>query len=147
MTYSLDIVVASLIVEKNKILLIHHKKLNKWLPPGGHIEKNETPDEAVKREIKEELNSELELVSYKKPFYFKENNLVFPFYINKHLIREDHYHYCLYYLGKLKDKDIKIEKNEILDYKWIKEDELQDFISNKDLELLNLCKKAINFFS
>ncbi|NMB66642.1 NUDIX domain-containing protein [Candidatus Woesearchaeota archaeon] len=147
MVYSLDIVVASLIVEKDKILLIHHKKLNKWLPPGGHIEKNETPDEAVKREIKEEINSELELISYKKPFDFKGNNLVFPFYINKHLIKEDHYHYCLYYLGKLKDNNIKIEKNEILNYKWIKEKELQNFISNQDLELLNLCKKAINFFS
>lgn len=39
---------------KTKMLLIHHKGLNKWLPPGGHVEENETPDLAVLREVAEE---------------------------------------------------------------------------------------------
>lgn len=39
---------------KTKILLIHHKGLNKWLPPGGHVETNEAPDSAVLREVQEE---------------------------------------------------------------------------------------------
>jgi 8-oxo-dGTP pyrophosphatase MutT (NUDIX family) len=147
MVYSLDIVVASLIINEKEILLIHHKKLNKWLPPGGHIEKNETPDEAIKREIKEELNSDLELISYKKPFFFEKNSLVFPFYINKHKISDEHYHYCLYYLGKLKNTNINIEKNEILNYKWVKIQELENFIPKKDSELLKLCKEAIEFCS
>ena len=37
-----------------KILLVYHKKLGRWLQPGGHIEKLETPVEAAIREIKEE---------------------------------------------------------------------------------------------
>ena len=41
--------------EKTKILLIFHKKLQKWLPPGGHVEEGELPHEAVLREVQEEV--------------------------------------------------------------------------------------------
>lgn len=37
-----------------KLLLTHHRILNKWLPPGGHVEADESPDEAVLREVFEE---------------------------------------------------------------------------------------------
>lgn len=36
------------------VLMVFHRKLNCWLCPGGHIEKDERPDEAVLREIAEE---------------------------------------------------------------------------------------------
>ena len=50
----IDLVVTGYIFDENgRQLLIHHNKLNMWLPPGGHIEANETPDEALVREIKE----------------------------------------------------------------------------------------------
>lgn len=42
------------IIDDRKVLLIYHRKLSKWLPPGGHIEPNETPPEAAKREALEE---------------------------------------------------------------------------------------------
>ena len=35
-------------------LLHYHRKLRTWLPPGGYLEKNETPFEAAIREIHEE---------------------------------------------------------------------------------------------
>ncbi len=40
---------------KNKILLTSHKKSGLWLPPGGHVELDEDPQETVKRECLEEL--------------------------------------------------------------------------------------------
>ena len=40
--------------KKTKILFIHHKKLNKWLFVGGHIEENESLTDAVVREVHEE---------------------------------------------------------------------------------------------
>ena len=36
------------------MLLIFHKRLQKWLPPGGELLPEETPQEAAIRELKEE---------------------------------------------------------------------------------------------
>jgi 8-oxo-dGTP pyrophosphatase MutT (NUDIX family) len=38
----------------DRLLLIHHKRLNKWLPPGGEMEADETPLETARRELREE---------------------------------------------------------------------------------------------
>ncbi|CCB86217.1 putative uncharacterized protein [Parachlamydia acanthamoebae UV-7] len=54
------------ILEEQKVLLIFHKKLQKWLPPGGHIEPNEAPPEAAKREALEETGLEI-------GFFLQEN--------------------------------------------------------------------------
>lgn len=51
------------VIYENKVLLIFHKKLKKWLPPGGHMEENETPAEAAKREVFEETGLHVALVS------------------------------------------------------------------------------------
>ncbi|KKL46412.1 hypothetical protein LCGC14_2345830, partial [marine sediment metagenome] len=37
------------IINDEKILLIHHKKMNVWLPPGGHVEENEIPSDTAIR--------------------------------------------------------------------------------------------------
>jgi 8-oxo-dGTP diphosphatase len=39
---------------RGRVLLIHHKRLAKWLPPGGELEPGETPLEAAARELHEE---------------------------------------------------------------------------------------------
>lgn len=40
--------------ETKKVFIGHHKKSGLWLFNGGHIDKGETPEEAVEREISEE---------------------------------------------------------------------------------------------
>ena len=47
-----------LIVRNSKILLMKHQDENDewWCLPGGAIKKNETPEAAALREIKEECN-------------------------------------------------------------------------------------------
>lgn len=49
-----------------QVLLIQHRKLGVWLPPGGHVEENETPDDAVLREIAEETGVAARIVSPKR---------------------------------------------------------------------------------
>lgn len=39
----------------NQIFIGHHVNADQWLPPGGHIEQNESPVDTVKREFDEEL--------------------------------------------------------------------------------------------
>ena len=49
-----DFAVAAFVVHGGRVLLHWHAKLRRWLPPGGHIEPNELPDEAAVREVLEE---------------------------------------------------------------------------------------------
>lgn len=48
------------LIDNQKVLLIYHPKLQKWLPPGGHVEMDETPAEAARREVREETGFEIE---------------------------------------------------------------------------------------
>jgi 8-oxo-dGTP pyrophosphatase MutT (NUDIX family) len=51
---SRDFTVAVFVVHDDRVLLHYHQKLARWLPPGGHIEPGELPDEAALREVFEE---------------------------------------------------------------------------------------------
>jgi 8-oxo-dGTP pyrophosphatase MutT (NUDIX family) len=58
--------VAVFVVWEGKILLHLHRKLGMWLPPGGHIEKDELPDEAALREVLEETGIRVRLVGERR---------------------------------------------------------------------------------
>lgn len=49
-----DWAVAVLVVHDGRVLMHWHRKLARWLPPGGHVEPHELPDEAAVREVLEE---------------------------------------------------------------------------------------------
>ena len=51
------------VVHDNCVLLHWHPKVKAWLPPGGHIDPDEDPVQAVLREIREEAGIEAEVVS------------------------------------------------------------------------------------
>jgi 8-oxo-dGTP pyrophosphatase MutT (NUDIX family) len=44
--------------EDGQVLVIHHRRLETWLPVGGEIEADETPLEAAARELREESGLE-----------------------------------------------------------------------------------------
>ncbi len=50
------------VVHNDSVLLHWHPKVRSWLPPGGHIEENEDPVQAVLREIAEESGVAAEVV-------------------------------------------------------------------------------------
>lgn len=58
-----DFTVATFVLHDGKVLLLWHRKLSMWLPPGGHIDPNELPDEAAVREVKEETGLDVVLLS------------------------------------------------------------------------------------
>jgi 8-oxo-dGTP pyrophosphatase MutT (NUDIX family) len=39
---------------RQQLLLVHHRALRRWLQPGGHLERDELPAEAARRELREE---------------------------------------------------------------------------------------------
>lgn len=142
-----DLVVAGFIMHKNKVLLIHHKKLDLWLPVGGHIEENETPDQALLREIKEEVGIDVNILN-KSNFHQEGNvkyNLATPFYVNVHSVG-DHDHCCLFYVCKaINPEQLKIDKNELKNFDWFSKEDL-----NKEhipIDVKSQCLKAFEFFN
>ena len=50
------------VVHDGHVLLHWHPKIGAWLSPGGHVEQNEDPVQAVRREVLEETGLEVEVV-------------------------------------------------------------------------------------
>ena len=51
------------VVHDGKVLLHEHRKQRLWLPPGGHIERDELPHHAALREVEEETGLRVRLHS------------------------------------------------------------------------------------
>ncbi|GAB4190583.1 MAG: hypothetical protein Tsb0015_11940 [Simkaniaceae bacterium] len=66
------------ILHQEQVLLLFHPKLGKWLPPGGHVEENETPAEAAKREVLEETGLEIEFILDENIWIKRWNAASFP---------------------------------------------------------------------
>lgn len=48
--------------KEKKLLLVHHKNADMWLPPGGHVDPGEHPKDTVSREMQEELFSTAQFI-------------------------------------------------------------------------------------
>jgi len=53
---------AIILDEDHRVLMHFHHKLQCWLYPGGHVEPNEEPQEALQREVKEEVGIETRII-------------------------------------------------------------------------------------
>lgn len=107
--------------ESGQILLVRSYKWKNLLSvPGGHIEVGERSEDAVRREVKEEVGLDVEpvkLLLIQQAIYPKN------FTLHKHFIFLD-------YLCVSKSKEVKIDNREIQGYLWIEPQEAL----NEDLE-------------
>ena len=62
--------VSGFVAEGDRTLLHWHKKLQIWLPPGGHIDPDEDPVQAVVREVLEETGITAEVIPHTPPQAF-----------------------------------------------------------------------------
>src|SRR6185503_3318490 len=89
----IDFTVAIFVVHESKVLLVHHRKLDKWLPLGGHIELDEDPEMAALREALEESGFEVELIGDRPPTTGAGTRaLIAPRFLDIHRINESHEH-------------------------------------------------------
>jgi len=121
--------VAAYIVHDEKVLLVKHRKLGKWLPPGGHIEQDEegyfveTPEEAAVREVKEETGLDVEIVGRKLKTVSPIRRLLLPEDMHVHYIDESHDHLGIDYFCRVKG-DPRGAKGEE-EFRWFSEEELE----------------------
>lgn len=103
MTISRDFTVAVFVVHQGRVVLHPHPKLGLWLPPGGHIEPDELPDEAAVREVAEETGLTIELMGGRglaTDYPSQPVQLIRPEGIQLENIRPDHQHIDLIYFAR-----------------------------------------------
>lgn len=116
--------------QQGQFLFHLHSKIGYWLPPGGHIEDNEEPQNAVLREIEEETGLLCECLCYQPEFSpgLNDNDvieLVKPLAILKEPIHDKkqgfHYHIDMIYLCKPLENSQLTNKS----FQWLSLDELK----------------------
>jgi ADP-ribose pyrophosphatase YjhB (NUDIX family) len=139
-----DFVVTPFIIYDGKVLLVDHPRYGKWIPPGGHIELNENPEEALYREVAEETGLEIELLN-KKPNLQTDGttSMPTPDYVDVHYAHPPHRHISLIYFVRALNGDFK-KSDEHADMRWVGEDELDKPIYNLSNDIKFYAKKAIN---
>lgn len=108
------VVAAAIILDNNKVLIAQRQEGSnmefKWEFPGGKLEQDETPEECLVREIREELDIAIEPIEIYKAVRHKHNDkdILLLAYICKHI----------------KGEGRALECN---DFKWISIDELGQY--------------------
>lgn len=95
-----DWAVSVFVVWRRQVLLHNHRKLRMWLPPGGHIEPHELPDEAAVREVMEETGVAIELVGEYAVAAPGPRQLIRPRGVQLETIGPRHEHIDLVYLAR-----------------------------------------------
>ena len=136
--------VAGIILHRNKILVTKIRDNEFFFFPGGHVELLENTDDAVVRELNEELYFE---VRKKKLLYIHENFFE---------ARNSKFHeLCFYHLVEPIDKNLKTDdiiwqendKGEILfhNFKWIDLNEIKDYDIRPKVIVENFLKNKEDF--
>lgn len=115
-----------------KFLLTHHKKFDKWMPPGGHIEDMENPLEAAIREVKEESGIDI------SPFLEKINiiddrarALPLPMFVLEERIdpygdQAEHYHIDFVYVIEMDEQPVIHQEKESHQIGWFTVEDIQN---------------------
>ncbi|MCF7830547.1 NUDIX domain-containing protein [Candidatus Gracilibacteria bacterium] len=128
--------VSAIIVEKDeKVLIVKKPRENHaWQFPQGGREKDESVLEAAQREIKEECGAglEIEFNSVPKGEYL----YLFPTNFKRHKpgIRGAR---VVFLTAQFKSGEVKINKEELDDFKWVEKEELPQYFEGEYLEAVS----------
>lgn len=142
-----DYVVGAFIVRNGKVLMINHIKLGMWLCPGGHVELDEDPEQAIHREILEETGCEIELLGEKPPADDDFNkSLTRPRFLNIHKIEDKtflkHKHIAMHFLARIIRGEPKLNEKEHKGIGWFSPEELDALDTRPNMRYY--AKVAIN---
>ncbi len=124
-----------LVINKShdKALLVFHKKLQLWLPAGGHVEPGEQPHLAAIREVFEETGIQAIIIDAAAPLNLKkdsrETQLPAPKFVLHEFIpayhdKPEHMHYDFLYHMQAEDEICISNELEIERAQWFSREEL-----------------------
>lgn len=143
------------IIKEEKTLLIHHKKFDKWVPPGGHLNPNELPMEAALREAKEETGLDIALLGQENVWIGERptgKSLERPYMcalynIPPHRNEPAHQHIDFIFVGTPVGGDETKNLNEIHDMKWFTVKEIEELLPHQTYEeILPTVRKILRDF-
>ncbi|MCB1136468.1 MAG: NUDIX domain-containing protein [Chlamydiia bacterium] len=128
------------VIEQSRALLIFHKKMQKWLPPGGHIDPNELPSDAAVREALEETGIEIELITDENIHIDRWNAVSFPrpwMCMLEHIPateKEDaHQHMDMIYVGRPIGGSLRENQTETSGLRWFSLAEIETLQHDVDI--------------
>lgn len=128
--------------DSTRMLMIFHRGLQRWLPPGGHVDPDEFPGDAALREVFEETGVRAEHAG-EDPLDLKvnertETQLPTPFAMAAQLIPEsakdiEHIHMDMMYLLTADDGDrIRAAEDEVSGLGWFSRDQVLEELDTVD---------------
>lgn len=125
----------AIIIKDNKLLVFFRRRIRNgkevtyYAIPGGHVEENESLSDCVIRELKEEMNIDIRIISYL-------GNIIVD---NK----EENYFHCEIVGGELKFGGEELERctdDNYYEIRWLDLNKIDD----SDIRAISLIKKVIN---
>ncbi len=115
--------------DRDAILLIHHKKLHRWLQPGGHVEFDDLDlIESARREVEEEVGLRVERPTWRRTPLFDLD--VHPIPARKS--EPEHAHFDLRFLLQATESHV-IHGDEVNDATWVPLDRVHEKESDESV--------------
>jgi 8-oxo-dGTP pyrophosphatase MutT (NUDIX family) len=108
----------------DKILLLHHIGLDKWLQPGGHCDGNPSPMETAFQEAEEETGLRPRLIS-EEIFDISAQNIPVKGDVPAHI------HYDIRYLFEADENlPLVLEEGKASELRWVPLDDIEDLVGD-----------------
>lgn len=123
--------------DRDRVLLIHHNRIQQWLYPGGHVDADEDPAEAALREVREETGIEAEIIGPVPFSHPTVRSVPAPFAIIEMPVSDtrigDHHHIDFVYVCRPVSGEINAQLAEVGDARWTPIAELTEIDAVADL--------------
>lgn len=140
----IDFTVAIFVVHEGRVLLIHHRQLDRWLPLGGHIELDEDPEQAALREAREESGLEVELIGERPPTTGPGTRaLIAPRFLDIHRINPTHEHIGMIYFARPRGGTLALAAAEHHGIRWCADADLETLTPPMSAAVKWYCRQAL----
>ncbi len=117
--------VCAVLLDQGRILAMHDERSPYWYLPGGRVRMGERAEDAVLREVREELGIEARIL---RPLWLSQA------FFNEDVARVDYHELCLYFLLDASGTDLLLrgdqfrgpERRHVHDFAWLPFDRLRD---------------------